>query len=196
MDRKSKDLDFSEFDEKRNKAYDPSEFDRDIVFRYSRARRLSKAPRNVKELNDPDYMKRASFFRNFFGSKSNKSLIVIIMLLLFLIPFMTSRDGLIKLPNLGGNAISAKAVRDGEGTRINIQKTFRERDRDTVYTGVVMLAITPRRENNPDLVTLDRIFFSPDQSEEFSIFIPHQATGFTVLMQAEDMYVNLRVNTR
>ena len=180
-------------EEKKKNIYDETSLDREIVFHYSRERRLAKAPARVREMYSPN--RPRGFLRSLAGTRSNGALLLVIVVMCAFIPILARFTRETNLPNIGGNFIHTSAIRSGDGMSFTLKKSFRNPNAD-VYTGAVDIAIMPSQSMYGSDVFTQRIFFSLNQEEEYRFNIPFQAPSLLVGMQAEDLHIRFKVNPK
>jgi hypothetical protein len=194
-------------DARDERAFTEEAMDRELTFHYSRERRLERACAAVKAINDPTPPKKRRIFGPFGGvigaltsTRSNTMMLIVIVGVLIAVSFITrfSRDmGQITFE---GNGISYVAVNQrGGGSILTIRKNL-SRNAEEFYTGAVSVVVMPARTNEfaEDRVITERIFFTPDRSEEFRIEVPFDASTLLVHLYAEESpaLVNFRVIPR
>jgi hypothetical protein len=165
------------------------EADRDLVFHYSRARRLERASPAVQALSDDAPVKRPGLFRTLTASKPNTMLfisIIIISVFFIATSVLMPRDEI----KLGGNILSLSAFRYQGSTVIIIKKTIGDK---RVYAGAVDVAVSPVVTSDSVPVAAERIFFTLEEKEEFRLSVPFDAPELLVLLGASDTYAKLRI---
>jgi hypothetical protein len=163
----------------------------ELVFYYSRAERLAKAPPSVQSLYAEGPKKKTGFFRSLTATRPLAMLFTSIVFLcaaiLVLSIFSIGEDGYV----LGGNRISLSAVKFQGETVVIMEKTFPENR--TVYTGVVDIAVSPAApagsdpaDNPADYpVFTHRVFFSLAPEESYRFALPFEAEELAVVLQGE-----------
>ncbi|MDR3168120.1 MAG: hypothetical protein LBT93_09255 [Treponema sp.] len=168
------------------KEADPPD-NQEVVYHYSRARRLARASETVRALNDETPAPRPNLFRTLTATKPLVFLFIsIVMMVVFisLISLMTASERVI---TLGGNTLTVDALRFQGLTYLAIKKTCKKDDQ--VYTGAVDVAVSPvlsgegTGESPP--ISGRRIFFSLNSEEEFRFSLPFEATELLILIQTE-----------
>jgi hypothetical protein len=170
--------------------------DRDLVFYYSRARRLERASAAVRALNEEGASKRPLISRTFSASKSLSLLFLVLMgLILVIVSIVSSRDDGSRV--LGGNTVTVSARKFQGTTYLTIKKSVKQQDE--VYTGTVDLAVSPalspEEEKNGAVapISTHRIFFSLDPEEEYRLSVPFESSRLLLLMQAGEELIRLSV---
>ncbi|MDR2111460.1 MAG: hypothetical protein LBP32_09165 [Spirochaetaceae bacterium] len=170
--------------------------DRDLVFYYSRARRLERASPAVQALNEPGPKIRAGFFRPLTATKSHSILFLTIILLfavIFIVSFLRPRDAAV----LGGNALAVSALGYRDSTILVIKKRIQRED--AVYAGAVDMAVSPvlspeDKEPGAEVpISAQRIFFTLEPREEFRLSVPFEGPELLILLRAGEERITLRV---
>ena len=180
----------------------PIEPERDIVYYYSRERRLSRASPEVRALNDGKVM-RPSLSRTLLATKSHR-------LLFFTIVFFFAVTGLVsrftgRFSDTGfklGNNTVALTILQEEGVLIlGIVKEIPKNGE--FYLGSVDLAVSPvlpkpkeGEESDPSQVFVHRIFFNPIENEIYQITLPFDGTDFIVVLKAGEEQKSVRLKAR
>ncbi|MCL2382381.1 MAG: hypothetical protein FWC64_12485 [Treponema sp.] len=175
---------------------------RNVVFRYSREGRLSRASAEVQALNDGNFS-RPGLLKTLFSNKANR-------LLLFAIVFIFAASGLATRfvgeerprqyqgTRLGGNLL-ALTIFPVEGTLfLAIIKNTPERGE--FHTGAVDIVVSPvmpraaegEEPGTPELFS-HRVFFNLVESEMFQISLPFEGTDFFVVLRTYEEQVALRL---
>jgi hypothetical protein len=176
----------------------PAEKEPELVFYYSRARRLERASPAVRALNDAAPAKPPSLFRTLTATKPLTllfmSIVIIVVICFIALPF-SSRE---TRPALGGNFLTFSALRFEGSSYIVIKRTVAEKKEP--YTGIVDMAISVYKnagEESPadPPITNRRIFFSPEPEEEYRFALPFEARELFFIMRAGEEYLSARVKT-
>jgi hypothetical protein len=164
--------------------------DREIVYYYSRERRLERASPQVRELNETS-SNRPGFIRRAAGNKGNIFLLLSIIMVCIMLVFSSRlrSPGSFKF---GGNEIKLSITKNnGEVLSLEILKTI---VKDMfIYTGAVEIAVSPVQkkppmgtENPPPEIMHGRVFFSLAEEENFSFVLPFDGNEFWVILESED----------
>jgi hypothetical protein len=172
--------------------------EQELVYYYSRARRLERASPAVRELNEPAPARRPSLFGTLTATKPLTFLfmsIVIIVIGIFITSHFSSRND---RSTLGGNALTLSAMRFEGSSYIVIKKKALEKT--AAYTGIVDIAVSvyvKSGEEAPGKLPLANrsIYFSPETEEEYRLTVPFEAQELLFLMRAGEEYLSLRVKT-
>jgi hypothetical protein len=182
--------------EPRNDSDQPKTLDRDLVFYYSRARRLERASPAVRELNDMTPGKRPTLLRSLTATKAHTMLfisIVIISVVALAVSMFTPGND----TTLGGNAVAFSAFRYQGSTILIIKKTVKK-EKD-LYTGAVDVAVSkaaaPKEPAGDMPIAAQRIFFTLAPQEEYRIAVPFEADELIILLGVEEKYAKLRIKT-
>lgn len=170
--------------------------EQELVFYYSRARRLERASQAVRELNDTTPVKPLGLFRTLTATKPLTFLFMSIVTVIIIFFAASSFSGRDDRPVLGGNSLALSAVRFEGSTYLVIKKTVLEKTE--AYTGIVDMAVSvyvKAGEEYPGELPLTNrsVFFSPEPEEEYRIALPFEAPELLILMRAEEKYLKLRV---
>ena len=173
----------------------PAEPDRELVFYYSRERRLERASPDVRAINEGRPLIRGGFIRSLTSTKPHQILFVSILLIsVWLLVFSKlSRDGL----TLGGNTLRLSA---GGGAEPFILVTKRVvPGGEAPYTGVVYVGVSPfvksseKRDGAGIPVFTDQIFFTLEGEEKYRLDLPFSAEKYLLLFQAGEQRVSAQV---
>jgi hypothetical protein len=161
----------------------------DLVFHYSRERRLARASPAVRSLYEGEPRSR-SLLR---AIRANPSGLWVFFSILIVAAFMfvyasgNRRSG---APDLEGNALSLRALHFPGATHVLLGKKAAG---EGGYTGPVDLALSaPRSENTPPIETR-RVYFTGEAEEEFRFSLPFETTELLVVIRAGDTVRSFRV---
>jgi hypothetical protein len=186
----------AETEKKRPPAALPKEEGGEMVFYYSRARRLAKASEAVRKLNDPAPEKPPNLFRTLVATKPRAMTLATILFLSVIILLLSFFTGFDRKGNLGGNGVSASAMALPNATYVVIKKTA---GKGQSYTGPVDLAATiPLKAEDTERgveapIDLRRIFFTLNAEEDFRFSLPFEARELLIVLRAGEERVSLRV---
>jgi hypothetical protein len=165
----------------------------EIVFYYSRERRLARASDAVKAINEPGPPMKGGVIRVLFATRAGAPLfftIVILCVFTFFIWYTRARSDL----KIGGNQISISALRHSGATYVELGKKAPE---DGCYTGAVDLALSiPQKLMGAGMaapIVNRRIFFTLEGREEFRFSLPFDAPELVLLIRAGDEIKSLQV---
>ncbi|MDR2397441.1 MAG: hypothetical protein LBD74_01620 [Spirochaetaceae bacterium] len=174
----------------------PKPLDRELVYYYSRERRLARASPAVRELNRNVPKERPSLIGPLTSNRAYTLLFVAIIVctgfgLIF------SRVGArqkappspVQRTSLGGNSLKVSAQRFPGTTYLRITKTAPDAG---AYTGAVDMAFTPQGlppaetedAESPQVIS-HRIFFNAQAEETYGLSLPFEAPEVLMLMQTE-----------
>ncbi|MDR2096709.1 MAG: hypothetical protein LBP76_14500 [Treponema sp.] len=167
--------------------------EQDVVFYYNREHRLERASPAVQALNEQKAAFRTTVFKS---SAAVRPLVMIfgaIVLLTVTGFIMMTFSGQDEGKKLGGNGITAEAMRYKGATYIALKKTYT--GNENVYTGVVDIAISIPEPKDTDSVPIitERIFFSFEQNEEYRFSVPYEAPELLILLRSETELISLIV---
>jgi hypothetical protein len=173
----------------------------DVVFHYSRERRLERASQAVRELNDTSIPRRG-FVKNIAGSKGNLLMLLSIAIVCVTILIGSRIQGRNVLSfELGENTVSLAVRKSGDGLALFIDKKAPKEGEG--YYGAVDIAISPVLAK-PDQgeasgispILAHRIFFSLDDKENYSVDLPFDGNDFIVLIQTDDERLTRRLKVK
>jgi hypothetical protein len=167
----------------------------EVVFYYSRERRLARASRAVRAINEPGPAMKGGMLRVLFATRAGTLLFITIVVLCVFILFLYYTRGRPEL-KIGGNRVSISALRYAGKTYVEIKKKALE---NNYYTGTVELALSiPQKlmEGETEApIANQRIFFTLEEDEEFRFSLPFSAPELILLMQAGNEIRTFRVET-
>ena len=185
--------------EKLRENISPSDFhadSSDIVFHYSRERRLSRASPAVQALNDGNIIK-GSLFKTLFATGSHR-------MFFFVVIFVFAASGLANRfmsgerehpyqgTMLGGNIIALAIHPLEDALFLVILKSTPESG--VFHTGAVDIAVSPvATDGEAHEVFTHRIFFNLVEHESFYISIPFEGSDFFVVLDSGEEMRTLRV---
>ncbi|MDR0569589.1 MAG: hypothetical protein LBG87_10345 [Spirochaetaceae bacterium] len=183
---------------------DEASLDRDLVFHYSRERRLEKASPELRALNERGPQKRTSLLGSLTSTRSHTMMLISIVILGVAISFLAASKREKPGAKLGGSVISASAERLEGTTYLTIAKTVKPDGQKPAYTGAVDMVIQPAVSAAKDASPLEsqpiashRLFFTAKAKEEFGVSIPFEADSLVVIMQTqEDTHVIFKVRPK
>jgi len=177
---------------------------KDVVFHYSRERRLSRASRDVQALNDGKVLK-SSLMRTLFANGSHRLFFFIILFTAaasaLAFRFMGTEDGG-QTPHqairLGGNTLVMTIYPIEEALFLVMMKTAPESGE--FYVGAVDVAVSPvmpraaegEEQPSPEVFT-HRVFFNLLETEVFQISLPFDAADFFVVLRTSEEQRTVRV---
>ncbi|MDR1618981.1 MAG: hypothetical protein LBS06_08075 [Treponema sp.] len=169
----------------------------ELVFRYSRDRRLAKAPQKVRELYRPSSPKKKSgFFRSLTATRPLAMLFGSVMVLSVITVIMAVYGGAQNSRIMEGNRVSVTAMRYEGATFMVLNK---HRRNTAAYTGPVDMAVSPVAQRGGDEgqpVFSNRIFFSLREKEEFRVSVPFEAEELLIVLQNESVTADLRARPK
>jgi hypothetical protein len=164
-----------------------AEPDREVVFYYSRRRRLERASPAVRALNEGGPGQRPSLIGSLTATKPLAILfftIVIFMIFGFILSMLSGRDDRLRI---GGNEITVTAVLYEANTILALKKTAQKKG--DPYAGAVDLAVSPANATGEEPgeypVWTQRIFFTLKAEEDFRLAVPFDAPRLLVILRTE-----------
>ena len=172
--------------------------EKNLVFHYSRDKRLEKAPQAVRDLySQPVGKPRFNFMGPLVGSKSRSLLFASILLICAVLMAFSifSPSGTYKL---NGNSITVQALKYEGAIIVLLKKSSLKnwRTRFTMaaaYTGVVDIGVAPQQPETNSPGYLHRIFFSAADTEEFRFAIPFESDKIIMVLQTETSQATIQL---
>jgi hypothetical protein len=168
------------------------ELNQDLVFHYSRERRLERASPAVRGLYEDRPRNGRGIIQAFRANPSGAWVflsIVIVAAFLFVYSARgkwNDRGGL----DLGGNRLSVSALNFPGATYVLLKKTAASEES---YTGPVDLALSiPAKEGEETPIETRRIFFSLEGEEDFRFSLPFEAPEIILVIRAGETLKQLR----
>jgi hypothetical protein len=172
--------------------------DDEMVFYYSRERRLANAPPNVRDLYSDTPKRKFGFFRSLTATKPLATVFFTILILCAAIFIISIFDLVGTGYVLDGNLVQAEAVKFQGETIVVLTKTVR--DPEGAYTGPVDIGAAPAipdGENAEDYpVYTHRIFFTLNAEEEYRFSLPFDAEKVLLILQSEQKSVQFTVKPK
>jgi len=157
-----------------------------LVFYYSRERRLEKAPQAVKDLYNKD--KTAAGFnllRPLVADKPRATVFFTIILVCVAIVIVTLMNKTGGVYSLDGNSILITGTRFEGATIVVLTKTVKK-NAGNAYTGAVDIAVSYPVNGGEDIpVFYHRIFFSMEPVEEYRFAVPFDFPDQMIILQTE-----------
>ncbi|MDR1444644.1 MAG: hypothetical protein LBI94_07170 [Treponema sp.] len=160
---------------------DPPEGE-ELHFYYSRSRRLSRAPANVRALYEETPAPKFSLIRPLVSGRPNAILfgtMAVLALIMLAVSFFGLADG---AQDYYGNRISLSAVRYEGAAILTLKKT--RRDEGAAYAGPLDIAVSPLG-GEAGAPYPSRINLSSRSSEEFRFSVPFEESQFLVRISHE-----------
>jgi hypothetical protein len=171
--------------------------DRDLVFHYSRERRLERASPAVRALyENPGGRGGGGLIRALKANPSGKWVFFSILIVAAFMFLYTTLNRQEKGRILEGNSLEASAITVSGGTLVLLRKKAAGSD---YYTGPVELAFSVFRSGkNGEIPPIEarQIVFSPEKEEEFQFSLPIRAETFILVIQAGSTVRTLRFRSR
>jgi len=162
-----------------------------LVFYYSRERRLEKAPQAVKDLYNKDKTnRRFSLLGPLVADKPRATVFFTIILVCVAIIIVTLVNKTGGVYSLDGNGIAITGTRFEGATIVVLTKTVKK-NAGNAYTGAVDIAVS--RPVNDSVVNngedypvfYHRIFFSMEPAEEYRFAVPFDTPEQLLILQTE-----------
>jgi hypothetical protein len=177
--------------------------DRDIVFCYSRERRLARAPQAVRDLYDTSPASRPTLYKALTGGTRAGAILLITIVMVSFVLLILSRRGPRESGGVkfAGNIVAVSAMSfpagDGEAEASYIA-AVKKTDSERAYTGPVDVAVSIfQKEGGDDMpIAARRIFFTLEPEEEFRFSVPFTGPELILVFRAEEELATLRVKPR
>ncbi|GHU73442.1 hypothetical protein FACS189450_13230 [Spirochaetia bacterium] len=172
----------------------------EMVFYYSREHRLAKAPQSVRDLYKETAPAKFNLLRPLISTKPKAvmfiSILIITVMSIFTSIWYHAGDG--PGGSLGGNTISASALRY-EGTTIVVLKK-KVQGRDSPYTGTVNIMVSPvlkkGKGSASPVVEPYRISFTQKTEEEYRFALPFEDEEVLFYIQGGDNSLEFKLKTQ
>ncbi len=159
-----------------------------LTFYYSRERRLERASESVRKLNTQGHQRPPNFFRTLTSNRASAFLLLAILMLVLTYGIITFLGILQNRAVFLGNSLELSALRFKGSTYTVIKKKVTSQK---PYVGPVDLAIRGTApEGGP--VSVQRIVFSNDKTEEFRLSLDGEWETLVVILQAQGSKVTLQ----
>jgi len=172
------------------------EAEENLVFYYSRERRLEKSPQAVKDLYAKhDSHNRFNLLKPLVADKPRATLfftIILVCVFIIIVSLVTKTAAY----SLDGNKIEISGTRFEGATIVVLTKTVKK-NADKAYTGAVDIAVfypvnsggggavNSNAENEESPVFYHRIFFSTDPVETYRFAVPFDTPEQIIIIQSE-----------
>lgn len=162
----------------------------DLIFYYSRAHRLEKAPQSVRDLYKPITKRRFGFFLSLVDTKAKAMMLIAIVAMCLIVLANTyllpDRDPLIL-----GNSITADAMRYENSTFIVVKKEIKDKK---AWTGIAEI-ITTSSDGKTQLLN-QKVVFTDNKEEEFRFALPFEVNDLLLVIQTGDKAISLKTTSR
>jgi hypothetical protein len=170
-----------------------------LVFYYSRERRLEKAPQAVKDLYDKSKtVRRFNLLGPLVADKPRATVFftIILMCVAIVIVSLVNKTG--GSYSLDGNSILITGTKFEGATIVVLTKTVKKNS-DRAYTGSVDIAVScpvsggvVSGENDDSTVFYHRIFFSMEPKEEYRFAVPFDSPEQLLILQTEKSALQIK----
>ncbi|MDR1904014.1 MAG: hypothetical protein LBQ88_17225 [Treponema sp.] len=167
--------------------------EQELVYYYNREHRLARASPAVQALNEQKASSRNTVFKSPMAVRPLVILFSTIVILTVTGFIMGAFSGKDEGKKLGGNSITAEAMRYKGATYIALKKTYAGNEH--VYTGTVDIAVSVPELKSAEAVPIitERVFFSLEQNEEYRFSVPYEAPELLILLKSETEMISLVV---
>jgi hypothetical protein len=169
--------------------------ERDVVFHYSRERRLARAPQAVRDLYDTSPASRPTLYKALTGGTRSGAMLLITIIVVSFVLMILSRglreSGGVKF---AGNTLTVSAMSfPGEGAAY--LAAVKKADSERAYTGPVDVAVSIYQKDAGEDMPIEtrRIFFTVEPEEDFRFSVPFTGPELVLVFRAEEETAALRV---
>ncbi|MCL2243733.1 MAG: hypothetical protein FWC03_04605 [Treponema sp.] len=171
-----------------------------LLFHYSRERRLVKAPQAVKDLYSEKKQTRFNLFKPLVADRPRAVLFGSIIFLCAMILFFSNTGFFDSSYILDGNRIDISGTRFENATILVLKKSVRTGIASITaspYSGAVDIAVSPtvNSENDNSQVFYHRVFFTMDKAEEYRFAVPFDVPDLLVVLQSEKSDLQFKLKT-
>jgi len=172
-----------------------------IRFYYSREHRLSRASRQVREMNEQRPVRRRGLFSSLAPTKAHGIMLISILMACAMVLIATRVSRGPPALILGGCSLRLELRREGEGLGLSMGKKAPPQGG---YTGPVDIAVSPEAAKDggtlPEVFTA-RIYWTDAEEERFSISLPPEAVvpgtrRYLLMVQIPQELLSRRVEVR
>jgi hypothetical protein len=175
-----------------------------LVFHYSRERRLAKAPQAVRDMyNKSQQPHRFNLIRPLVRTKPLAMMFASIIIICVFILVISALGLAGSSYNLDGNRVSIQAIQYEGATIVAVKKTIpkdiisRLSSAAAPYTGAVDIAVQPimktDADQNPQAVFYHKIFFTFEPEEIYRFSVPFDTKELAVVFQTEQKTLGVTV---
>ena len=176
----------------------------EMVFHYSREHRLARAPKSVQDLYKETKPVKFSLLRPLISTRPKALMFVSILILAVMTIFTYFGYPGDEDQILGGNAISAAALRYEGTTILVLNKKVQDKAAGEAYTGVVDIAVSPVLKKGAEkgevpaspLVEPYRISFTQKEEEEYRFALPFEDEELLLSLQGGAARLEFKLKTQ
>ena len=163
-----------------------------LVFYYSREKRLARSPRRVRDLYAGRGAKKPSFLGTLIQTRSSAMLLITILLVVVFLFFNAQGRGGKGGAALGGNSLTVSGRLYRGAAYLTIGK---KADSPNAYTGPVEIAVSIPQKKGGEAPPVEsrRVFFSLAPEERFEFSVPFQAPRLALLLKAGEALASLTI---
>lgn len=175
----------------------------DIVFHYSRERRLARASQAVRDLYDTSPSSRPTLYKALTGgTRSGAMLLITIVIVSFVLMFLSRGIKASGGAKLAGNTLTVSAMsfpaHEGKDEASTAYiAALKKADSERAYTGPVDVAVSIYQKEGgtgEDMpIAARRIFFTLEPEEDFRFSVPFTGPELILVFRAEEELATLRV---
>ena len=167
----------------------------EIIYHYSRERRLAKAPQSVRDIyNDEPVKPRFGLLGPLIADKPRRILFFMILFLCALIFLLSTLGFFDDTYSLDGNKLVISGITVEDSTIVIIRKKDGNADS---YTGALNIAVSIPVKKADDIsleaqsVFYHRVYLSLESNEEFRLLVPFNAPELLMVLQTEKSALQL-----
>jgi len=171
----------------------------EIIYHYSRERRLAKAPQSVRDIyNDEPVKPRFGLLGPLIADKPRRILFFMIIFLCVMILALSALGFFDDSRMLDGNRLDITGTIYENTTIVILKKTVRNAD---AYTGAVDIAVSPslnyyETDDEKIPVFYHRIFFSMENEEIYRFAVPYDTPEFLIVVQNEKSDLQMKIKSQ
>jgi hypothetical protein len=156
-----------------------------ITFYYSREERLKRAPQTVRDINELPVHRRKGLFRTLTATRPLAFLFISMITLCVAIGILSWFLSAEAVRTLGNNSVTVSVFGAEDKSYITVKKAVSQAAGGT-YTGAVDIAVSVSNTKNSgsNSVYTQRVYFTPEQEEEFRFPVPFSGKKILVLVEA------------
>lgn len=168
----------------------------EMVFYYSREKRLEKAPRRVRDLYEKPAPAKFNLLRPLVATKPLAMLFATVLILSAVSAIVAFSGIADRNYKFQGNSITVEAQRY-EGTVIVTVRKRPDREEDTAEGGFTDILISPAQGRGGEGSGFShRLVFSPGKEEEFRMVVPFDSPELVFRIQGERDLLEFKTKVR
>ncbi|MDR1636838.1 MAG: hypothetical protein LBR93_05820 [Treponema sp.] len=169
----------------------------EMVFYYSREKRLAKAPQRVRDLYEKSAQPKFNLLRPLTATKPLATLFATVLILSAISAIVAFSGITGRSYKFQGNSITVEAQRYQGTVIVTVRKKPDPEARTAKGGGLTDILISPAGERGGESSGFShRIVFSPGKEEEFRMVAPFDSRELIFHIQGESELLEFRVKTR